>query len=238
MTTFVLVHGAWHGGWCWKRVAQILRKNGAEVFTPTLTGLGERSHLISADIGLETHIQDIAGVLEYEDLQDVILVAHSYGAMVISGVAETQTSRIKQLVYIDSFVPSDGQWMAQFFPSPAVADYKEKTLREGKGYGIPSPPPEMLGVTNQDDLDWVRPRLGLQPSKSFYDPIHLSNPAAVKIPHTYIYCKHLQSMVTQAANQIQADPNWHYLELEAGHDAMIVEPEKLATLLQNIAAKS
>jgi pimeloyl-ACP methyl ester carboxylesterase len=178
MTTYVLVHGAWHGGWSWKRVAQIFRKNGDEVFTPTLTGLGERSHLISADIGLDTHIQDIAAVLDYEDLQDVILVAHSYGAMVISGVAETHASRIKQLVYIDAFVPIDGQWMAQFFPAPAVEVYKEKSRLEGKGYGIPSPPPEVLGITSQADLAWVRPRLGLQPRKSFYDPIHLSNPRA------------------------------------------------------------
>lgn len=237
MATYVLVHGAWHGGWCWKRVVNILRNAGDEVFTPTLTGLGERAHLLSADIGLDTHIKDVIGLLEYEDLHDVILVAHSYGAMVISGVAETHASRIQKLINIDAFVPKDGQWMAQFFTPAAVEIFKERARLEGQGYGIPSPPPEMFGITSQEDLAWVRPRVGLQPIKSFFDPIHLSNHEALQVPHTYIFCKHPNSMVEQVANQIRADHNWQYLELESGHDAMILEPEKLAAFLQNVAGR-
>ncbi len=238
MANFVLIHGAWHGGWCWKNVAGSLRAAGHDVFTPTLTGLGERAHLLSPDIGLETHIRDVIGVLEYEDLQDVILVGHSYGAMVISGVAEKCTDRLKHLVYVDAFVPSDGQWMAQYFSPAAVESFKERSLREGKGYGIPPPPAEMFGITSQEDLAWVRPRLGLQPRKSFYDPIHLSNPMISQMPHTYIYCKYPGSLVEQTANQIRADKNWQYMELVSGHDAMIVEAEKLAALLLSIAATS
>jgi len=114
MANYLFVHGAWHGGWCWKRVARILRAAGHEVFAPTLTGLGEREHLLNADVGLDIHIQDVLGVLKYEDLHDVILVGHSYGGMVIAGVAEKATTRIKHLVYLDAFVPEDGKSLADY----------------------------------------------------------------------------------------------------------------------------
>ena len=105
MATFVLVHGAWHGGWCWKKVAPLLRSAGHEVYTPTLTGLGERDHLLTRDIGLDTHIQDIVNVLEYEELTQVVLVGHSYGGMVVTGVAERAHERLRQLVYLDAATP-------------------------------------------------------------------------------------------------------------------------------------
>src|SRR5712692_8234402 len=109
MATFVLVHGAWLGGWCWQRVSPLLREAGSEVFAPTLTGLGERAHLLSLEIDLETHVRDVCGVLECENLKDVVLVGHSYGGMVITGVAERSAKRLSQLVYLDAFVPTDGQ---------------------------------------------------------------------------------------------------------------------------------
>src|SRR5713101_2147973 len=110
--TFVLVHGAWHGGWCWRRVSDRLRKAGHQVFTPTLTGLGERSHLARPDIGIDTHIEDVAKVFELEDLNDVILVGHSYGGMIITGAAEKVVDRLRHLVYLDAMVPQDGQTVA------------------------------------------------------------------------------------------------------------------------------
>src|SRR5689334_15631432 len=109
MANYLLVHGAWHGGWCWRRVVPLLRAAGHEVFTPTLTGLGERVHLLTRDVGLDTHAQDVIGVLEYEDLRDVVLVGHSYGGMVITAVAERAAERLAHLVYLDAFVPRDGQ---------------------------------------------------------------------------------------------------------------------------------
>ena len=112
MSTFVLVHGAWHGGWCYKRVAQILRKAGHEVYTPTLTGLGERSHLMSPTVNLDTHVQDIGNVIRWEELSDLVLCGHSYGGMVITGVADKVPDKIKALVYLDAFVPSNGEAIA------------------------------------------------------------------------------------------------------------------------------
>jgi len=111
MATFVLVHGAWHGGWCWKRVAALLRQAGHEVFAPTLTGLGERAHLMSNAIDLHTHIRDILGVLQWEELADVVLCGHSYGGMVISGVADRVPEKLRSLVYLDAFVPDNGTCM-------------------------------------------------------------------------------------------------------------------------------
>ena len=112
--TFLLVHGAWHGGWCWKKLTPLLQVAGHQVFTPTLTGLGERSHLLSPAVDLTTHIQDITAVLEYEDLQDVVLVGHSYGGMVIAGVAEQAGARLAQLVYLDAFLPEDGKALKDY----------------------------------------------------------------------------------------------------------------------------
>ena len=107
MTTFVLIHGAWHGGWCWKKVSPILREAGHETYSPTLTGLGERSHLLSRDIDLNCHIQDVVNVLEYKGLKDVVLVGHSYAGMVITGVADRCPERLAQLVYLDAFAPQN-----------------------------------------------------------------------------------------------------------------------------------
>ena len=158
MSTFLLVHGAWHGGWCWKRVTPLLRAAGHEVFTPTLTGLGERKHLMSPDIGLDTHVQDVVGVLEYEDLRDVILVGHSYAGMVITGVAGRTPERIAHLVYLDAFVPEDGKSLMDYQPPEMAELFHEGTRTEGEGYKLPAViPPEVFGVTGEADLAWLRP---------------------------------------------------------------------------------
>ena len=137
MVTFVLVHPAWLGGWCWRKVTPLLRARGHEVFTPTLTGLGERSHLAKRDIGLETHIQDVVNVLEYEDLSRVILVANSSGGVVITGVADRLPERIARLVYVDAFVPEDGQSLLDIIP-PERRPVMESLVRtEGQGWLLP-----------------------------------------------------------------------------------------------------
>ena len=239
MTNFLLVHGAWHGGWCWRRVTRILRAAGHEVFAPTLTGLGEREHLMSADVGLDTHIKDVLGVLEYEDLRDVVLVGHSYGGMVIAGVAEKAATRLAHLVYLDAFVPDDGKSLADYQPPEILAMFHEKANTEGEGYKLPSFPAEVFGVTNEDDLAWVKPRLSPHPFKTKLDAVRLTNLKAAQIPRTYIYCNNpAVGPFGQFAERLQADEAWQYLELATGHDAMITEPEMLSELLLEIAEKS
>jgi pimeloyl-ACP methyl ester carboxylesterase len=236
MTTYLLVHGAWHGGWCWKRVARLLRAAGHEVFAPTLTGLGEREHLLSADIGLDTHVNDVLGVLKYEDLLDVVLVGHSYGGMVIAGAAEMGPERIAHLVYLDAFVPGDGQSLVSFQPPEVLAKFKENTRTKGDGYKLPSFPAEAFGVTNEEDLAWVRPRLNPHPFKTKLDAVHLSNPKAAAIPKTYIHCSNRAGgPFVQFAERFSKDKAWRYREIFTGHDAMITEPEKLADLLLELA---
>ena len=239
MTSFVLVHGAWHGGWCWQRVARILRAAGHDVFTPTLTGLGERAHLLGPSISLDTNVQDILGVLFYEDLHDVVLVGHSYAGMVISGVAEEAAARLRHLVYLDAFVPGHGQALGDFVPSEVHDVFRESARLDGNGYGVP-PLPGTYGVTSEDDLVWVRPRLGLHPIQTYFDPVRLSNPIASEIYRTYIYCvdpalpPDEPRTFTQFADRLRADPGWDYVELATGHSAMITEPALLSGLLLNL----
>ena len=138
MATFVLVHGAWHGGWCWRKLTPLLRAAGQEVFTPTLTGLGERAHLGSPDVGLGTHVRDVAQVLWYEDLADVVLVGHSYGGLVIGGVADQVPERLRHLVYLDAFVPEHGQSMLDLGPPERRPAMQARVAAEGDGWQLPS----------------------------------------------------------------------------------------------------
>lgn len=237
MADYVLVHGAWHGGWCWKRVAPLLRAAGHEVFTPTLTGLGERKHLMSPDIGLDTHIQDVVGVLDYEDLHDVILVGHSYAGMVVTGVAYRAPERIAQLVYLDAFVPEDGKALVDYQPSETRELFVEKTRAEGEGYKLPALiPPEAFGVTAEGDLAWVRPRMDPHPFKTKLDPVHLTDPRGAEIPRTFIWCNAPADIpFRQFAERARSDESWRYFELASGHCAMIAKPKELADLLIRLA---
>jgi pimeloyl-ACP methyl ester carboxylesterase len=166
MATYLLVHGAWHGGWCWKKVAPLLRAAGHEVFTPTLIGLGDRAHLLAPDINLTTHITDIVNVLAYEDLRDVILVGHSYAGLVITGVAQHSAHRLAHLVYLDALFPmeDDRSWAALVRRhQPAIAAMADAQIREsGERWLLPPPSGEMLfGITDPTDWEWVRSRLTL-----------------------------------------------------------------------------
>src|SRR6476619_3074890 len=156
--TFVLVHGAWHGGWCWKKLTPLLREAGYDVFAPTLTGLGERSHLLTRDVGLDTHITDIGQVLEYEDLTNVVLVGHSYGGMVITGVADRAGDRIAQLVYLDAAHPINGEGLADVAPEMMQLARSVGEVVNGVEVVL-QPFPEsgrFYGVDDDDDLAWMQ----------------------------------------------------------------------------------
>jgi pimeloyl-ACP methyl ester carboxylesterase len=239
MAMFLLIHGAWHGGWCWQKVTPLLRAAGHEVCAPTLTGLGARAHLLSPEVTLETHVQDVVGVLEYEDCRDVVLVGHSYGGMVITAVADRAADRVAHLVYLDAFVPQDGQAVADLVGPTFSAMLEEQAHAEGEGWRVPAPPPvpERWGVTTEADVRWMRPRIGAHPLKAFQQPVRLTNPVAATLPRTFIYCtdKPARDMFAPLAEQLRAETRWRYRELATGHDAMVTAPQAIAALLLELA---
>lgn len=232
MSTFVIVHGAWGGGWSWRPVATALRSAGHEVFTPTLTGLGERAHLARPDVDLTTHIQDVVNVVEYEDLEHVILVGHSYGGMVVTGVADRILERLDQLIYLDAYAPRDGQSMLDCMPPERRAMLEEQARTAGDGWLLPAYP---------DEPDW-RDR-NPQPFRTYQEPIRLTN-ASATAPRTYIRCTidmitgEREGPVLTAfaahARRAQAE-GWRYLELDADHGCYRTVPDVVAELLIRLA---
>ena len=236
MTTYVLVHGGWHGGWCWKRVTPYLRDSGHTVYTPTLTGLGERSHLASPETNLSTHIQDILNVLMYEDLTDVVLVGHSYSGMVIAGVADRVPERVTRLVYLDAFVPEDGQSLRDIL-RPPHGDGVNLEAHLLDGWRLPYPFLERpFGITSEVDKHWVLDKITPQPINTVLEPIRFTNGGAPTIPRTYIYLRSPGGQPADTefvwfAERARTQPGWTYHELVSGHDAMIIMPEAVAALL-------
>lgn len=228
-TTFVLVHGGWHGGWCWDRVSPMLRTAGHDVHTPSLTGLGDRAHLSSPENSLQLHIQDIVSLIESHELDNVVLVGHSYGGMVITGAADRLPARIKRLVYLNAFVPEKGKSLMDYLP-PAVRD---PITREGAATGMVSPlPVAILGVTQPEDVQWVTRRMVKQSYRSYAEPITLSNAARDRIPCSFV---NFSTTTTGAFDpfiaKVRNDPKWQLFNLHAGIDAMITEPRGLADIL-------
>lgn len=231
MTTFVFVHGGWHGGWCWKYVTPLLRAAGHDVFAPTLTGVGERAHLARPDTGLETHIQDVIGVITCEDLYNVVLVGHSLGGPVIEGVADRMPEPIAHLVYLDASIPRNGQADVDCYPTEfGVRAWAEGFLAEGK-HVIPPPPMEQpFGITNEEDARWLMSKLTPHPTKAFTDPLRLSNPEPHADARTFILCTQADPAWTSVA-RVRSNPGWRYEELASGHDAMVTAPQALVDIL-------
>jgi pimeloyl-ACP methyl ester carboxylesterase len=227
--TFVLVHGAWHGGWCWRRVSALLRRGGHEVYAPSLSGLGERKHLADRSIDLETHIQDVAQLIEMEDLREVVLVGHSYGGMVVTGAADRVHGRVARLVYLDAFVPKDGERLIDHVVPERAARMRE----EGERTGFVSPPPMALwGHTKQENLQFIGPREVRHPYGTMTQRIKLSGKTD-PIPKTFVYCSSPATGTFDAfAAKYRKDPAWRFHELKTGHDAMILMPEEVARILQ------
>ena len=223
--TFVLIHGAWHGGWCWRFVRRLLDKH--QVFAPSLTGLGERKHLASAEVNLETHINDVVNLLEMEDLRDVVLVGHSYGGMVVTGAADRARARIRRLVYLDAFVPENGKCVLDYVVPERAARMRE----EGERTGSVTPPPLSLwGITKQEHIDFIQPREVRHPYGCFSQKIRLMN--APIVARTFVYCSApATGSFDQFAARYRNDPQWRYHQLETGHDAMILMPERVAEIL-------
>jgi pimeloyl-ACP methyl ester carboxylesterase len=229
--TFVLVHGAWHGGWCWRFVRALLEKSAHRVYAPSLTGLGERRHLARPDIDLDTHITDVVSLLEMEDLRRIVLVGHSYGGMVITGAADRAHERIARLVYLDAFVPESGKCTLDYVLPERAARFREEGERTSS---ITPPPLSLWGHTKQEHIDFIKPREVRHPYRTMAQPIRISNPEKIeRLPRTFIYCSSpATGSFDQFAAKYRNDAAWTFFELKTGHDAMILMPEQVAELLQ------
>jgi pimeloyl-ACP methyl ester carboxylesterase len=221
--TFVLVHGSWHGGWCWKKLLPFMETGAAQVLTPTLTGLGERKHLATRSTGLSQHIVDIVNVLEYEDLQDVILVGHSYSGLVITGVAE-RTNRVGKLVFLDAIVPEHGESMFSIIPG-LEPDFRASVDSEGL---VPSWAPENFGISDSRDLAWMTPRLTPMPILTHAEKLDAPLMKAKELPRSFIHCA--QFGLGGFGEKIRGEGGDVY-SLDTGHDAMVTEPQELAEIL-------
>jgi len=233
MATFVVAHGAWSAGWAWKKMRPLMRAAGHELWTPTCTGLGERTHLAHAGVDLDTHIRDIVAVLETEDLTDVILIGHSYGGMVATGVADRARARVAKLVYLDAFAPTDGQAVFDLVPPDIAAKMRAGAQASESGYGIPANP--MPSDTSPEDQAWATPRRRPQPLQTFATKLALSaEPSAARY---YIYAKRAGIGDTFGRFYARAKrEGWRTYEVDASHNPHITNPQGLLAILQEIAA--
>ena len=229
MATFVLVHGAWHGGWCWSRVAKPLRQQGHIVFTPTLTGVGERAHLLAPTIDLITHVRDIVAVVEAEELDKVVLCGHSYGGMVITGVADTVTTRIDALVYLDAFLPEPGQSMADLLPPERRQAILESA---GGSWMMPSPTAAFFKVAKPDDQAWVDRRTTPHPGATMRQPLQHARPWERVRKRVFVEAEgYRPSSFTPIAARLRQDPSWDVIGVPCGHDVMVDMPDRLVQIL-------
>ena len=242
MATFVLVHGAWHGGWCWWKTAPLLREAGHTALTPSLTGLGERGHLAflipPAVLNLDLHVRDIAQLLESDDISDAVLVGHAYAGMVITGVAELVPERIAALVYVNGVAPADGEAMVDQLEAVRGADFVARI----RGYiadGAPFMPAPTTAeeiaarwaITDPEDQAFVLPRLSAQPTLTFAQPVRTGRPEAVALRREFVLCS--ESGFESVAERAAAS-GWGVHHIDTGHDPMITAPGELAEILLRI----
>jgi pimeloyl-ACP methyl ester carboxylesterase len=238
MATYVLVHGGGHGGWCYKKVKQRLEGLGHEVFAPSLSGLAEHAHMMSASIDLDVHIDDVVQLLRYWDLRDVILVGHSYGGMVVTGVADRAADRVGKLVYLDAANPTNGQSLVDVtggaiaftLASGEVVDGVQLVLLPAPGAAA------FYGVEDPEDQRWMDERLTGHPWASFEQKLTMTNEEALaRIPQFHIVCDStLESRDAELMGTARAAGRlWH---VDTGHDLMITEPDFVAKALTEIAA--
>jgi len=232
---YVLVHGAWHGGWCWRRVADRLVAAGHRVFCPTLTGLGERAHLLTREVNLSTHIQDVVALLEAEELSEVVLVGHSYGGIVITGVAARAKARLSQLVYLDSAIVADGESWSDVLPPEAVAARRKAGQASGK-VSLPVPDAAVFGLADAADIAWVQRRMTPQPFGGFDQKMHWDGPIGNGVPKVYIDCTDpAYAGLAALKARYRGKPDWKWTEIKTGHDAMVSAPGELTQILLGYA---
>jgi pimeloyl-ACP methyl ester carboxylesterase len=228
MATFVLVHGAWAGALIWRPIAQALRKAGHEVYAPTLTAIGERRHLLNRAIDLDTHIQDVLGVIDYEDLADIVLVGHSYGGMVVTGIADAVPDKIASLVYLDAFVPENGQSLFGMLPAD-----RPHASAPGEEWLTAPVPAEAFGEPSPEVRDFTARKGMSHPTACFSQPVKLTG-GIDRISHkTYIYCNDPEpTTFTPCYEKLKNRPGWTVRTLPCSHFAQIDMPEELTAMLR------
>lgn len=236
---FVLVHGAWHGAWCWKRVTPLLRDAGHDVHALTLTGVGERAHLLSAQIRLHTHVSDVLGLIRGEELDRVVLVGHSYGGVVATGVADEllrdTPGVLKHLVYVDGTAPerSGESWSSAHKPDVIAA--RIAAAAANGGVSLPPPDAAVFGLDGAD-RDWVNRRMTPQPFSLYRDPLYFDPDRVATVPRTFIDCNQPAfPNIDAMRRRVRSEPGWRVVEVATGHDAMISAPEALARSLLECA---
>jgi pimeloyl-ACP methyl ester carboxylesterase len=249
MTTYVLVVGAWLGAWAWQDVARRLRSRGHEVYPLSLTGLGDRVHLASPEVNLETHIADIVNTLESEDLHDVVLLGHSYASLPVTGAADRSPERIAKLVFLDTAPISNGLSLLETYPPEGQALVKQQVNDLGDGWRFPMPTWEILsamgggapsGLTSEQEK-MVRARSSPHPFATYTQPLRLTRPAAAPHPKLGILCSltiaQMRQMIESGhpwGKELQG-PEWQFVELPAGHWPMFSKPAELTALLHKIS---
>lgn len=246
MAAYVLVGGGWLGGWCWQPVARRLRDHGHDAYPVTLTGLGERAHLATPEVNLETHITDVINLVEFEDLHDLVLLGHSYAGLVVTGVADRIPERVSQLVYLDTGPVPANTALIQLFPPEARSQIERQVEVLGDGWRFPMPPPEVLGTMgsleglDEDGLALLRSRAVPQPFGTYTQPLRLENPSRESPARVAILCSFSLDQVQAAIASDDplfrqlAGPNWQFVELPTGHWPMFSRPEDLADLLLDL----
>ena len=231
--TFLVCHGAWSAGWAWKKMHPLMRSAGHRLVTPSYTGLGERAHLANPSIDLEAHIEDMLHVIKYEDLRDIVLVGHSYGGMVATGVADRSRDRVTQLIYVDAFVPDDGQSLFD------INEPGRQPMLDGakKGDGWRIPPMASPPDTSDEDVEWLAVRRVPMPVKCFESKLRMQA-GPLTLPRSYIYALRFPPADTFSpfARKTKNDPAWRYFEIDASHSPNVTAPEALMALLEKIVA--
>ncbi|RLL66836.1 alpha/beta fold hydrolase [Streptomyces sp. Z26] len=237
MSTFLLVHGAWHSGRCWERLVPLLESAGHRVYAPTLTGYGDTAHLLGPDIGLETHVADVVRLIRDEELTDVVLVGHSYAGLVVSSVVNDVPDRIARLVYLDAMVPEHGETALDVQPvTRHLVDLAAASDTPWRVPPLPELPPPLglFGVTDAADRAWLRTLLSDQPVRCLQEPVRLDDPAARRVPRTHVHCVGAAPEGIERRPVPPVQPNGspaRIRELPTGHDCMVTMPKELADLL-------
>jgi pimeloyl-ACP methyl ester carboxylesterase len=236
MSTYVLVHGAWHGSWCWKRVRKALEAQGHEVFTPTLTGVGERSHLLSPQINLETHILDVVNLIRWEELSNVVLCGHSYGGVVVKGAADRVPDRIGALVYLDAFVPEKEQSLHDTLPPEQKNAQHEGARIHGDGWKVPPITAARFNV-NAKDAAWMDRQCTMHPLATFDDPLRLSGGIDAVKNVTFILATGYEGSPFGQFYERAKNKGWKTLSMACGHDVMLDMPKELTEALVDAAPR-